>query len=103
MNETRKPTQFLKVLHRLIFGSLSGIDGYSMGMTSARNYVSELERHHLTGKLKRTTEKTADGMGHYYRYEIVDAEQLRQVIVIYKAKGGELSELEEKRAYSRFQ
>lgn len=102
MNEKRKSTQFLKVLKRLIHSNMTGIDGYSMGMTSARNYVSELERHHLTGKLKRITEKTADGTGHYYRYEIADAEQLRQVIAIYKFKGGELSELEEKQAYARF-
>ena len=103
MNEKRKPTQFLKVAHRLIFGSVSGIDGYSMGMTSARNYISELERYHLTGKVNRFREKTKDGAGEYLRYEIANAEQLREIIAIYKAKGGELSELEEKRAYSRFQ
>ena len=102
MNEARKPTQFLKVLHRLILSSISGIDGYSMDMTSARNYISELERNHLTGKVKRTTEKTADGMGQYYRYEIADTDQLKQVISIYKAKGGELTEHEEHQAYFRF-
>ena len=102
MNEARKPTQFLKVLHRLILSSISGIDGYSMGMTSARNYISELERNHLTGKVKRTTEKTSDGMGQYYRYEIADAEQLKQVIAIYKAKRGELTAHEEQQAYFRF-
>ena len=102
MNEARKPTQFLKVLHRLILSGISGIDGYSMGMTSARNYISELERNHLTGKVKRTTEKTADGMGQYYRYEIADVDQLKQVISIYKAKGGELTAHEEQQAYFRF-
>ena len=102
MNEARKPTQFLKVLHRLILSSISGIDGYSMGMTSARNYISELERNHLTGKVKRTTEKTADGMGQYYRYEIADVEQLKLVIAIYKAIGGVLTTIEELQAYFRF-
>ena len=68
MGEIRKPTQFLKVLHRLINSSISGIDGYEMGMTSARNYISELEREYLSEKLKRTTEKTSDGAGQYYRY-----------------------------------
>ena len=62
----------------------------------------EDERNHLTGKVKRTTEKTADGMGQYYRYEIADAEQLKQVIAIYKAKGGELTTHEEQQAYFRF-
>ena len=103
MNEARKPTQFLKVLHRLILSSISGIDGYSMGMTSARNYIGELERNHLTDKVKRTTEKTADGMGQYYRYEVANKQQLKQVIAIYKAKGGELTEAQEKQAYSRFE
>ena len=102
MNEARKPTQFLKVLHRLILSSISGIDGYAMGMTSARNYISELEREYLSEKLKRTPEKTSDGAGQYYRYEIADAEQLKQVIAIYKAKGGELTAHEEQQAYFRF-
>ena len=52
--------------------------------------------------MKRTTEKTADGMGQYYRYEIADTDQLKQVISIYKAKGGELTEHEEHQAYFRF-
>lgn len=103
MNEARKPTQFLKVLHRLILSSISGIDGYSMGMTSARNYISELERNHLTGKVKRTTEKTSDGAGQYYRYEVANAKQLKEVVATYKAKGGELSAIEERQAYSRFE
>lgn len=102
MNESRKPSQFLKVMHRLIVSSVSGIDGYSMNMTSARNYISELERHHLIEKVKRTREKTKDGFGRYYRYEIANAQQLKQVIAIYKAKGGELTQHEEKYAYSRF-
>ena len=55
MGKGRKPTQFLKVLNRIIFSDVSGIDGYSMSMTSARNYISELERKHLTEKVKRTT------------------------------------------------
>lgn len=103
MGEIRKPTQFLKVLHRLINSSISGIDGYEMGMTSARNYISELEREYLSEKLKRTTEKTSDGAGQYYRYEVANAKQLKEVVAIYKAKGGELSAVEEKRAYSRFE
>lgn len=98
----RRPTQFLKVLERLIKGSVSGIDGYTMGMTSARNYISELERNHLTEKLNRTREKTADGAGDYLRYKIANAEQLKQVIAIYRAKGGELSGMEEQRAYECF-
>lgn len=61
MNESRKPSQFLKVMYRLIVSSVSGIDGYSMNMTSARNYISELERNNLTEKVKRTREKTKDG------------------------------------------
>lgn len=103
MNEARKPTQFLKVLHRLIVASVSGIDGYAMNMTSARNYISELERNHLTEKVKRTRESTKDGAGQYYRYEIANLEQLKQVIAIYTAKGGELTAEEQQRAYSRFQ
>ena len=103
MGEIRKPTQFLKVLHRLINSSISGIDGYEMGMTSARNYISELEREYLSEKLKRTTEKTSDGAGQYYRYEVANAKQLKEVVAIYKTKGGELSAVEEKRAYSRFE
>lgn len=103
MGEIRKPTQFLKVLHRLINSSISGIDGYTMGMTSVRNYVSELEREYLREKLKRTTEKTSDGAGQYYRYEVANAKQLKEVVAIYKTKGGELSAVEEKRAYSRFE
>ena len=103
MGKIRKPTQFLKVLHRLINSSISGIDGYAMGMTSARNYISELEREYLSEKLKRTTEKTSDGAGQYYRYEVANAKQLKEVVAIYKAKGGELSAVEEKRAYSRFE
>lgn len=102
MNEARKPTQFLKVLHRLIVASVSGIDGYAMNMTSARNYISELERNHLTEKVKRTREKTKDGLGQYYRYEIANLEQLKQVIAIYTAKGGELTVEEQQRVYSRF-
>lgn len=103
MGEIRKPTQFLKVLHRLINSSISGIDGYAMGMTSARNYISELEREYLSEKLKRITEKTSDGSGQYYRYEVANAKQLKEVIAIYKVKGGELLSVEEKRAYSRFE
>lgn len=103
MGEIRKPIQFLKVLHRLINSSISGIDGYAMGMTSARNYISELEREYLSEKLKRTTEKTSDGAGQYYRYEVANAKQLKEVIAIYKVKGGELLSVEEKRAYSRFE
>ena len=103
MGEIRKPIQFLKVLHRLINSSISGIDGYAMGMTSARNYISELEREYLSEKLKRTTEKTSDGAGQYYRYEVANSKQLKEVIAIYKAKGGELLSVEEKRAYSRFE
>ncbi|TLU76297.1 hypothetical protein [Mannheimia varigena] len=103
MNEARKPTQFLKVLHRLIVASVSGIDGYAMNMTSARNYISELERNHLTEKVKRTRESTKDGAGQYYRYEIANLKQLKQVIAIYTAKGGELTAEEQQRAYSRFQ
>ena len=103
MGEIRKPTQFLKVLHRLINSSISGIDGYAMGMTSARNYISELEREYLSEKLKRTTEKTSDGAGQYYRYEVANTKQLKEVIAIYKVKGGELSAVEEKQAYSRFE
>lgn len=57
MGKGRKPIQFLKVLNRIIFSDVSGIDGYSMSMTSARNYISELERKHLTEKVKRTREK----------------------------------------------
>ena len=53
MGKGRKPTQFLKVLNRIIFSDVSGIDGYSMSMTSARNYISELERKHLTEKEKK--------------------------------------------------
>lgn len=102
MNEARKPSQFLKVMHRLIVSSVSGIDGYQLNMTSARNYISELERNHLTEKVKRTREKTKDGLGQYYRYEIANLEQLKQVIAIYKAKGGSLTQHEEKYAYSRF-
>ena len=103
MGEIRKPIQFLKVLHRLINSSISGIDGYAMGMTSARNYISELEREYLSEKLKRTTEKTSDGAGQYYRYEVANAKQLKVVIAIYKVNGGELLSVEEKRAYSRFE
>ena len=103
MGEIRKPIQFLKVLHRLINSSISGIDGYAMGTTSARNYISELEREYLSEKLKRTTEKTSDGAGQYYRYEVANAKQLKEVIAIYKVKGGELLSVEEKRAYSRFE
>ncbi|WGE65912.1 hypothetical protein NYR76_02835 [Actinobacillus equuli subsp. equuli] len=99
----RKPTQFLKVLHKLILSSVSGIDGYAMNMTSARNAVSELERKHLTERVKRTREKTADGGGTYYRYEIANEQQLKQVIAIYKAKGGQLTAFEEGQAYARFQ
>ena len=102
MGEIKKPIQFLKVLHRLINSSISGIDGYAMGMTSARNYISELEREYLSEKLKRTTEKTSDGAGQYYRYEVANTKQLKEVIAIYKVKGGELSAVEEKQAYSRF-
>ena len=102
MNEARKPTQFLKVLHRLIHGSVSGIDGYSMSMTSARNYISELERNHLMAKVNRFKEKTTDGAGEYLRYEVANAEQLKQVIAVYKAKGGEITIEEETRAYARF-
>ena len=91
MGEIRKPTQFLKVLHRLINSSISGIDGY------------ELEREYLSEKLKRTTEKTSDGAGQYYRYEVANAKQLKEVVATYKAKGGELSAVEEKQAYSRFE
>ncbi|MCT8556538.1 hypothetical protein KZ469_02175 [Glaesserella parasuis] len=98
----RKATQFLKVLRRLIFSSISGLDGYVMNMTSARNYVSRLERKHLTGKVKRTREKTVDGTGGYYRYELANREQLKQTIAIYKAKGGELTQAEEQQAYERF-
>lgn len=98
----RQPTQFLKVLHRLIVSSISGIDGYELNMTSARNYISELERRHLTGKVKRTREKTVDGSGNYYRYELANYEQLKQTITIYKAKGGTLTATEERYAYSRF-
>lgn len=103
MNEARKPTQFLKVLYRLILSSISGIDGYSMGMTSARNYISELEREYLGEKISRKWEKTADDSGMYLRYEVANVEQLRKVIEVYKAKGGELSAVEERRAYSRFE
>lgn len=98
----RQPTQFLKVLHRLIVSSVSGIDGYTMNMTSARNYISELERNHLTEKVKRTKEKTKDGVGNYFRYELANLEQLKQTIAIYKAKGGELTQTEERYAYERF-
>lgn len=98
----RKATQFLKVLNRLILSDVSGIDGYSMGMTSARNYVSELERKHFTEKVKRTREKTRDGCGEYLRYEIANREQLKQAIAIYKAKGGELTQEQERQAYQRF-
>lgn len=103
MNEARKPSQFLKVMHRLIVASVSGLDGYQMNMTSARNYISELERNHLTERVKRTREKTKDGLGQYYRYEIANLEQLKQVIAIYKAKGGKLTIDEQQQAYSRFQ
>ncbi|QLD32943.1 hypothetical protein [Mannheimia varigena] len=103
MKKARKPSQFLKVLHRLIVASVSGIDGYAMNMTSARNYISELERNHLTEKVKRTRESTKDGAGQYYRYEIANLEQLKQVIAIYKAKGGQLTAFEEGQAYARFQ
>ena len=72
-------------------------------MTSARNYISELEREYLSEKLKRTTEKTSDGAGQYYRYEVANAKQLKEVIAIYKVKGGVLLSVEEKRAYSRFE
>ena len=99
----RKPTQFLKVLNRIISSDMSGIDGYAMGMTSARNYVSELEREYLGEKISRKWEKTADGCGMYLRYEVANVEQLRKVIEVYKAKGGELSAVEERRAYSRFE
>ncbi|MBM2609116.1 hypothetical protein JQN96_07830 [Pasteurella multocida] len=102
MSEARKPSQFLKVLHRLIVASVSGIDGYAMNMTSARNYISELERNHLTEKVKRTREKTKDGIGQYYRYEIANLQQLKQVIAIYKLKGGALTQAEELHAYERF-
>lgn len=102
MNEGRKPSQFLKVLHRLIVASVSGIDGYSMNMTSARNYISELERNHLSEKVKRTRERTADGNGTFYRYEIANYKQLLEVMVIYKHKGGELTKHEEQYALSRF-
>lgn len=102
MEKARKPSQFLKVLHRLIVESVSGIDGYAMNMTSARNAVSELERKHLTERVKRTREKTADGCGTYYRYEIANEQQLKQVIAIYRAKGGELTQAEELQAYARF-
>lgn len=98
----RKSPQFLKVLNKLIFSSVSGIDGYAMGMTSARNYISLLERHHLTEKVKRTREKTADGKGSYLRFELANQEQLKQTIAIYKAKGGELTQAEEQQAYQRF-
>nr|DAN35255.1 MAG TPA: hypothetical protein [Caudoviricetes sp.] len=103
MSEQRFSSQFQKVAYRLIIDSISGIDGYSMDMTSARNYISELERKHLTEKVKRTREKTKDGLGQYYRYEVANKQQLKQVIAIYKAKGGELTAIEEKQAYSRFE
>ena len=99
----RRPNQFLKEMHRLIVASVSGIDGYEMNMTSARNYISELERHHLTEKLNRIREKTQDGIGQYLRYEVANAKQLKQVIAIFKSKGGEITPYEEKQAYSRFQ
>lgn len=99
----RKSTQFLKVLNRIIFSSISGIDGYAMGMTSARNYVIKLENDYIGEKISRRWEKTSDGAGMYLRYEVANAEQLRKVINVYKAKGGELSEIEERRAYSRFE
>ncbi|WP_237052389.1 hypothetical protein [Mannheimia granulomatis] len=65
--------------------------------------ISELERNHLTEKVKRTRESTKDGVGQYYRYEVANLKQLKQVIAIYKAKGGELTPEEQQRAYSRFQ
>lgn len=99
----RFTTQSQKVLYRLIIGSVSGIDGYQMNMTSARNYISELERKHLTEKVKRTKEKTKDGLGHYLRYEVANEKQLKQVIAIFKAKGGKLTAFEESQAYARFQ
>ena len=35
--------------------------------------------------------------------EVANAKQLKEVIAIYKVKGGELSAVEEKQAYSRFE
>lgn len=103
MGKGRKPIQFLKVLNRIIFSDVSGIDGYLMRMTAARNYVSLLERLYLEERMNRKWEKTSDGFGRYLRYEVANAEQLRKVIAVYKAKGGELSAIEEKQAYSRFE
>lgn len=103
MGKGRKPTQFLKVLNRIIFSDVSGIDGYLMRMTAARNDVSLLERLYLEERVNRKWEKTSDGFGRYLRYEVANAEQLRKVIAVYKAKGGELTEAQEKQAYSRFE
>ncbi|WP_439293943.1 hypothetical protein [Lonepinella sp. BR2882] len=42
---------------------------FSENMTSGRNEVNKLE-HLLNVKFNRVWEKTADGMGQYYRYSI---------------------------------
>ncbi|WP_439234343.1 hypothetical protein [Lonepinella koalarum] len=46
---------------------------FSENMTSGRNEVNKLERL-LDVEFNRTWEKTADGMGQYYRYSIPNRE-----------------------------
>ncbi|QGM81724.1 hypothetical protein A6A10_08735 [Otariodibacter oris] len=64
----------------LLNGSFSEREGVTqLNITSGRNEISDIERK-LNIKVNRVWEKTADGLGQYYRYSIANKRQAYKVM-----------------------
>ncbi|MDP8170278.1 hypothetical protein QJU96_03100 [Pasteurella skyensis] len=101
----RKPEQFLKVTKLLITGSFSSLDSQMLWQISPRNKIYDLEKMLPLGmEIKRTKTKNpnCEECKAYNVYSIPDLKTMKKVIEIYKSRGGELTEIEEQYALSRF-
>ncbi|MBR0574643.1 MULTISPECIES: hypothetical protein [Pasteurellaceae] len=108
-NSVTKPqrqTQFLKVLHRLIVANFTHLDKDFLNISSPRNYIYKIEKNHLLEdeKIKRTKVRNpnCEHCVPYSIYSIPNKSMMKRLIALYKAKGGELTEIEEQYALSRF-
>ncbi|WP_301098735.1 hypothetical protein [Otariodibacter sp.] len=79
--KSNKPTREERIARALLLnGSFSEREGVTqLNITSGRNEISNIERK-LNIKVNRVWEKTADGLGQYYRYSIADKEQAYKMI-----------------------
>ncbi|WP_455647989.1 hypothetical protein [Lonepinella koalarum] len=91
MKRNKQPERKERVVKSLLV-HFKGISArelvFSENMTSGRNEVNKLERL-LDVKFNREWEKTADGMGQYYRYSIPNRETAEIVMNYVTAKAKE--------------